>query len=149
MPEVDLTQTIREWTKVFLQRSFRDFRRFMEEADLSPSQVTALMHLMHHGDCGVSDIGEYLGVTVPAASQMVDRLVGQGILVRTESSNDRRFKQIALTEKGRKILNKSFEARQQWLEQVTASLTPEERRLIAEALTLLTKAAIEADAERA
>jgi MarR family 2-MHQ and catechol resistance regulon transcriptional repressor len=149
MQEMELTSALREWTMVFMRRSFRDFRRFMEEADLSPSQVTALMHLMHCGECGITDIGEYLGVSVPAASQMVDRLVGQGVLVRSEGANDRRFKQVALTEKGRELLGRSFEARLQWLAQLTASFTPEEQQLIARALTLLTDAAREMDAQQA
>ena len=59
-------QVLREWTEVFMRRSMHDFKRFMDENGLSPSQVNALMQLHHCGDCGISDIGANLGETSAA-----------------------------------------------------------------------------------
>jgi DNA-binding MarR family transcriptional regulator len=124
-----------------MHRSFRDFKRFMDEAALSPSQVSALMRLYHCGVCGVSDIAGHMGFTRPAASQMVDRLVQQGLLKRTEDPDDRRMKQVTLTPKGQALIEQGIEARQRWMEQLTAALTPGEQQSIAGALILLTEAA--------
>ena len=128
-----------------MQRSFRDFRRFMDETDLSPSQVGTLMWLYHNERCGVSDIGEHLGITTAASSQMVDRLVGQGLLERSEDPNDRRFKQVTLTPAGKSLVESGIEARQKWMERLTSNLTPEEQQMIVEALSLLAEAAQKLD----
>ena len=140
-PTIVFTEVIREWSEVFMQRSMRDFKRFMDETDLSFSQVNILMRLLHSGNTGVSEIGEQLGVTNAAASQAVDRLVQLGLIERTEDPEDRRAKRLALTPKGRKLIEKGIEARSQWVEGLTDALTPEQQSMIISALTLLTEAA--------
>ena len=140
-PTKVLTEVIREWSEVFMQRSMRDFKRFMDETGLSFSQINILMRLVHGGSTSVSEIGEQLGVTNAAASQAVDRLVGLGLIERTEDPEDRRAKRLALTQKGRALIEKGIEARSKWVEGLTDALTPEQQNMIISALTLLTEAA--------
>jgi DNA-binding MarR family transcriptional regulator len=136
-----LTEVIREWSEVFMQRSMRDFRRFMETTGLSFSQINILMRLVHHGNTSVSEVGEQLGVTNAAASQAVDRLVGLGLIQRTEDPVDRRTKQLALTPKGYAMIEEGIAARSEWIEGLTDALNAEQQILIISALTLLTEAA--------
>jgi DNA-binding MarR family transcriptional regulator len=140
-PTKQLTEVVREWSEVFMHRSMRDFKRFMDETDLSFSQISVLMRLKHGGISGVSEIGGQMGVTNAAASQAVDRLVQLGLIERTEAPEDRRAKRLALTPKGRKLIDKGIEARSQWVEGLTDELTAEQQHLIISALTLLTEAA--------
>jgi len=140
-PTIVFTEVIREWSEVFMQRSMRDFRKFMEETGLSFSQINILMRLLHGGNTGVSEIGDQLGVTNAAASQAVDRLVQLGLIERTEDPDDRRAKRLALTPKGRTLIEKGIEVRSQWVEGLTDALTPDQQSLIISALTLLTAAA--------
>jgi DNA-binding MarR family transcriptional regulator len=141
-PTKVLTEVIREWSEVFMHRSMRDFKRFMEETGLSFSQINILMRLVHAKSTGVSEVGEQLGVTNAAASQAVDRLVGLGLIERTEDPEDRRAKKLALTPKGRVLIEKGIEARSKWVEGLTDALTPEQQNMIISALTLLTEAAL-------
>ncbi len=136
-----LIGVIREWSEVFMHRSMRDFRRFMELSGLSFSQISILMPLVHHGSISVSDVGQQLGVTNAAASQAVDRLVQMGLIERTEDPEDRRAKQLAVTKKGRILIEQGIEARSKWIEGLTNALIPEQQELIISALTLLTEAA--------
>ena len=136
-----LTEVIRDWSEVFMHRSMRDFRRFMDETGLSFSQINILMRLVHGKSTGVSEIGEQLGVTNAAASQAVDRLVQLDLIERTEDPEDRRAKRLALTQKGRALIEKGIEARSKWIEGLTYALTPEQQNMIISALTLLTEAA--------
>jgi MarR family transcriptional regulator for hemolysin len=76
---------------------------------------------------------------------MVDRLVGQGLLERSEDPNDRRFKQVTLTPAGKSLVESGIEARQKWMERLTSNLTPEEQQMIVEALSLLAEAAQKLD----
>ena len=124
-----------------MHRSMRDFHRFTRESGLSMSQLNALFHIYHGGSCGISDIGEHLGVTSAASSQMIDRLVQLDLLQRSEDPLDRRNKSLALTNKGRALIGESIEARRRWLEDLTRTLTPDQQEAIASALTTLTQAA--------
>jgi DNA-binding MarR family transcriptional regulator len=140
-PTKELTEVIREWSEIFMHRSGRDFKRFMDETGLSFSQLNVLMRLYHGGNSGVSEIGEQMGVTSAAASQAIDRLVLQGLIERTEDPQDRRAKRLALTLKGRTLIESGIEARSRWIEGLTDALTPEQQSLTILALTLLTEAA--------
>jgi DNA-binding MarR family transcriptional regulator len=142
-----LPAVLRTWVEVFMHRSFRDFRSFMDAAGLSPSQVGALMRLHCRGTCGVSDIGEHLGISVAAASQLVERLVGQGYLQRSEGQTDRRFKQVSLTPQGKALIESGIQQRQKWMEQLTNALSSQDQEAISAALALLTQAALELEAE--
>ena len=137
--KVVLTEVIREWSEVFMHRSMRDFKRFMDATGLSFSQISILMRLVHGGNAGVSEIGGQLGVTNAAASQAVDRLVQLGLIERTEDPKDRRAKRLALTQKGRALVEKGVRARSHWIESLTDALTPEQQNVIVSALTLLTE----------
>ena len=140
-PTKELTDVIREWSEVFMQRSMRDFRRFMDETALSFSQINILMRLLHGGSIGVSEIGGQLGVTNAAASQAVERMVQLGLIERTEDPTDRRAKKLALTPEGRRLIEQGIEVRSQWVEGLTQALTLEQQDMIITALTLLTAAA--------
>ena len=140
-PTIVFTEVIREWSEVFMHRSMRDFKKFMDETDLSFSQINILMRLLHGGSTGVSEIGGQLGVTNAAASQAVERMVQLGLIERTEDHQDRRAKKLALTPKGRTLIGRGIEIRSQWVEGLTEALTPEQQSMIISALTLLTAAA--------
>ncbi len=131
-----------------MHRSIRDFRRFMEENELSPSQVNALMRLHYGGQCGVSEIAGNLGITNAAASQMVERMVQAGLLLRVEDTNDRRVKTLSLSESGRQLVERSIDARKCWMESLTRELTPEQQEMIAQSLIMLTEAARRTTDER-
>ena len=132
---------LRNWSEIFMRRSMHDFIQFSKDSGLSMTQMTTLFHLHHGSSCGVSNIGDLLGVTNAAASQMIDRLVQHGLIERTEDPIDRRAKQLRLTDRGRSIVRESIEVRRRWMEKLTDALTKEEQSSIINALTILTNAA--------
>lgn len=133
----ELTQTLQNWIEVFMRRSMHNVLLFVKENNLSMSQMGALMNIHRHRMCNVSEIGDELGVTSAAASQMLERLVQQELIKRTEDPNDRRAKQIALTDKGYQIIHDSFRARHAWLGELAGSFTLDEQVQIQTALRLL------------
>jgi DNA-binding MarR family transcriptional regulator len=138
-PTKVLTEVIRDWSESYMKRSMHDFKQFMEATGLSFSQISILMRLYHEGNRNVSEIGEQLGVTNAGASQAVDRLVGMGLIVRTENPEDRRTKRLALTAKGKEAIEGGIEARGKWIERVTDSLDSDQVEMIITALSLLTE----------
>ena len=133
---------LHRWAEVFMRRSMHDFVRLRKESGLSMSQLSTLFRLHHAEECGVTDIGEHLGITNAAASQMVDRLVGDGLLERSEDPDDRRAKIITLTPKGSNLIQESINSRRRWMEALTNNLTYDEQEAISAALTKLTDAAL-------
>ncbi len=135
------SQVIIRWVGVFMRRSAHDFMQIMKEEGLSMAQVSTLMRLYYQNNCDVSSIGASMGVTNAAASQMVDRLVQLGLLTRTEDERDRRVKNIALTKKGRALIERTIDVRRRWIEELTGVLTHEDQESIIRAFDLLTEAA--------
>ena len=133
------SEILNEWTEIFFRRSFHDVKRFMDKEGLSPTQVNTLMRLHHCGESGVTELGEFTGVTNAAASQMIDRLVQMELIQRVESTSDRRYKQLSLTEKGEQLLQRGFESRRLWLNELTASLEPDEQMAIATGLKIFNR----------
>lgn len=132
-----LVDTLRQWLDVSMRRSMREFIRYARQSGLSMSQFGALLHLHRAGVCGVTQIGDHLGVTGGAASQMIDRLVSQGLVLRDVDPQDRRVKRIELTDKGIRLIEEGLKARQSWLSDVSQALSEDERQEIISALKTL------------
>ena len=136
-PPVDpLTTTLQEWIGVFMHHSMRSFILYSKENGLSMSQIGALFQI-NHGRSNVSDLGDGLGITNAAASQMLERLVQQELILRSEDLQDRRVKHLVLTDKGCRIMQESIQARQGWLVDLVAILSADEKEQIAAALKVL------------
>ena len=129
--------TLHKWIEVFMKNSAQDLIQLARENGLSKSQLGTLFHLHHKGSVGVTDLGTHLGVTSAAASQMLDRLVQQGLILRSEDPTDRRVKQIALTDKGLQIVHECIQARQSWLLDLEEILSAREKETIAHGLNIL------------
>lgn len=142
MPSPDpFLNTLREWIETFMRRSMRSLILYSKESGLSISQIGALFHICRIGVSGVSGIGDHLGLTSAAASQMLERLVQQELVLRSEDPNDRRVKRIILTDKGRRAMQDSLLVHQRWLEDLSHALTQEEKAQVVVALkTLIEKA---------
>ena len=132
-----LISTMHEWFGVF-QRSLMDnFFVYARDNGLTMAQLGAILRLFHKGACAVADIGNDLGVTNSAASQMLERLVQLKLITRSEDPNDRRVKQIVLTEKGRQIMLESSRAFHKWMEDLAQSLNTEEQDQVKRGLEIL------------
>jgi len=139
----DLHQALLSWVHISMRRTMHEFMRWMNRSSLSNSQLGALMRLYYHGDCPISDIGDNLGITAAAASQMVDRLVQNELLQRDEDPDDRRVKRVTLTTKGNALVQEGVEARLKWLRDLETALPKGQHREIIASLSTLTDIAKE------
>jgi len=133
--------SINELAGMFSRLFVNQMKKIMDENGLSKSQMFSLMHMNHHGHCGISQMADQLGTTDAASSQMVQRLVNMGLVKRIESPEDRRAKQISLTEKGKQIVGKMVENRHELIENIVKNLPPEKQQSTIEAITLLVQSA--------
>lgn len=72
----------------------------------------------------VSVVASYLGLSRPATSQMIDRLVRIRLVLRTESATDRRRRNVVLSAKGKSLLDRIFTARAARFDSSLAALPP-------------------------
>ena len=136
-----LAEITRQWMDVFMHRSMSGWRQYAKATGLSMPQFSLLMRLHYHGDCGISDISDHMDTSNAAASQLVEKLVQNELLERTEDPNDRRAKHVNLSAKGRDLIKKGISERNRWVNELVAELDADQRATVAEALVILTEAA--------
>lgn len=103
---------LQQFIGLLLRHIMRNHYRFVRQNGLTLPQMMILYHIQRVGGCTVSDVGEEFGISSAAASQMLDRLVQQGYLIRQEHPFDRRVKENSLTEAGKQIIEASMNAHQ-------------------------------------
>ena len=134
-----------ECMELFMHRSMHGYIHYAREKNLSKSMIGTLFHLSHRDHAGVTDLGEHLGVSSAAASQMLEHLAEEGLIQRTEDPDDRRMKKITLTEKGFQVMKDSVSARLGWLEELTESFSDKEKVQITTAMELIINKARQMD----
>ena len=126
----DATRVLLEWMALFMRRSVHDMLHFNKVTGLSLAQMNILMWLHYHKPCEVTYLSEIMQVSPAAASQMVERMVQQGLVQRVESASDRRTRQVHLTEHGRQVVEDTITARQAWIGDLVETLSPEQKTAV-------------------
>jgi DNA-binding MarR family transcriptional regulator len=115
--------------------------RVIEESGLSMTQCKALLQLGGIGEekepCHVSELAETFGVSVPSMSRAVDALVCDELATRVEDPDDRRVRRVAITAKGKELVDALLVVRQAGLEAFAESLTAAQRRKLDAAIEAL------------
>ncbi|KHL15147.1 UNVERIFIED_CONTAM: hypothetical protein LK11_22810 [Mumia flava] len=106
---------------------------------LSTSELIALEHL-YLEPLGPNEIGERLGVSSAATTQIVDRLTGHGHVTRDPHPSDRRRRVVTLTDSGRAEVIAEIAPMIEGLVAADAELDEAEREIVARYL----RSAIEA-----
>jgi DNA-binding MarR family transcriptional regulator len=110
---------------------------------LTMSQIKILMLLSRHGNVSGGELAGLLGVGLAALSGMIDRLVQQDLVARTEDLRDRRVRRIGLTKKGAELIESIFNAGGAKMVSVLSRLSAEELAIVSRASELMVKAAEE------
>lgn len=97
----------------------------MNDAAVTLPQVLLLNHVQRCVETSPTEIAAAMNASLPAASQMIDRLVQQGLLARKEDPVDRRRKTVATTANARALLHKVRTARSTEYERGLAPVDPE------------------------
>ncbi len=140
-------QEMLNWFAALDRRSLADFHHFTRDAGLTMLQMHLLMYLHSHGPCEMTVLVDATLTSKAAVSQMVDRLVQQRLVERAEAPTDRRAKRVTLTRKGKRIVDDSLSARQDWLKRAEALLTEEQKSQVADALHTLADASARAEGD--
>jgi len=117
-----------------------EFFRTLEESGLTLTQVkvlTALASGSHGEPRAAKDIVGRTGTSLPTVSRAVDALVRGGLVRRAADTEDRRVRNLVLTEAGERLVRQLLAARMDGLEAFVADLTQAQRRKLSAALDSL------------
>lgn len=110
------------------------------ELDLTFAQSQVLFYLEQHPGCHMGDVARTFGVTLPAATHLVDRLEQKGLVGRGVDPGDRRVCVLDLSAAGQGLVNELESLQLGALEPVLGRLSPPDRRRVLEALEALVDA---------
>jgi MarR family transcriptional regulator, organic hydroperoxide resistance regulator len=96
------------------------------ELNLTLAQLKSLFFIAARDKTNFKKLAEALGVTPPNVTGIIDRLVEQALVTRTENPEDRRIMLLQATEKGQELLNNLRERRINKMSQVLNLMTNEE-----------------------
>ena len=122
-----------------LAHIIQGFMQFMHQTGLSRPQIHALLHVYHAGECQISEIGALTDSSPAAASQLVERLVQQGLIQRTEDPLNRRTKKLRLTDRSLKLINQGVTSNR-FLLDLMAALPVRQRETVHAAFGYLAEA---------
>jgi DNA-binding MarR family transcriptional regulator len=120
-----------------VMRSIRALMRAQSGTDVTVPQFRALGYVGRHPDCSVSAVAEHLGLSVPAASRLVDGLVENGLVERLMSATDRRYVALHLAPKGQRIREAAQHAALMALTELLTPLGASEREAIGQGMLAL------------
>jgi DNA-binding MarR family transcriptional regulator len=94
--------------------------------ELTFGQMRLLYLLSTHGASPIGRVAEWLGVGLPAASGIVDRVERHGFVARRHREDDRRIVECCLTDKGRELIAEIGGLRREVIRQTLGVLSDEE-----------------------
>jgi DNA-binding MarR family transcriptional regulator len=106
--------------------------------DITVEQFHILRHV-RRGTGSISELATAKNISRPAISQAVEVLVKKGLLTRVQSTQDRRFVELALTEAGNNLLDTVFKETRDWMKERMSTLSADELDTIAKAMEALKK----------
>lgn len=118
------------------------------ELDLTVGQLRVLFSLAGQQPTTMSGVAQRLGVTLPAASTAVDKLVQASLVTRQENPSDRRFVQCGLTEQGQALIQRLSQAGPMQHDELFERMTLAELRTVAKALAIFNRVLAEQHAAR-
>jgi len=116
-----------------------EFFRTLEESGLTLTQCKVLTALTPgHGEPqAAKDIAAGTGASLPTVSRAVEVLVRRNLVRRDEDTDDRRVRNLTLTEDGERLARQLLAARMDGLAAFIADLTQAQRRKLSTALDSL------------
>jgi DNA-binding MarR family transcriptional regulator len=104
---------------------------------LSVPQFRALVFIGDNPGTSLSQVAEFVGITLPSASALVDGLVQRKLVLRESDTGDRRRITLNLTTRGQQDIAEARDHTQDYLAEHLAALPEAERETVAEAMGIL------------
>lgn len=127
-----------------VMQAIRRELRSLRSEDLSVPQFRVLNYLNGHPDTSLSPVAEYVGLTLPSMSRLVDGLVERGLVARKTCGEDRRKIVLNLSSRGGELLQSNYSRALASLASKINLLSPVEKDTVFEAMRILARLFAEA-----
>jgi len=108
---------------------------------LTIAQLKSMFFISNQGSTNLGKLAAALGVTSTNTTGIIDRLVKQGLVSRTENVQDRRMLSLRATDKGEELVANLRERRRGYMSEVLERMSVDELTTLAQGLISLVKAA--------
>jgi DNA-binding MarR family transcriptional regulator len=122
---------------VIAKRLFASLIEHPFASGLPHSQIKAMGHLFKHSPSTLSEVADALGVSLPTASELIERLVEEGMVSRDTNPADRRKVVLALTPRAREMGQQIHAIRRAQIRAVMDRLEPDERPVFVKSIQAL------------
>lgn len=119
-------------------RLARRLRQEKAETELTNGQFSALGTLFVHGPLTLGELSDHEHVTPPSMNRTVNALVEAGIVHRAGAADDGRKVVLTASAEGIALMSETRKRRDAWLVQRVMKLSPDQRRVLAEATVIMT-----------
>ena len=141
---MEKTELIRE-VLVLQGQVDQEVRHFAAEPwidlKMTITQLKSLFFIAAKGKTNFKKLADALGVTPPNITGIIDRLVEQGLVSRTENTEDRRIMLLQMTEKGQELIHNLHENRFQKMNTLMMDMSEDDLNAMLTGLKGMLKAA--------
>ena len=112
-----------------LSRIFKENLSFSKETfHLTLLQLQALIFIKQTKKTQMGDIAKKFGIEMPSATAIVDNLVKENLILRSDNPDDRRAVIISLSAKGKKMLTDAIHEREKKMEKMLSFLSIKDKK---------------------
>ncbi len=109
-------------------------RDILSGFDITPPQFNALLHLDEGGDITMGELCQRMYLACSTATDLIDRMERNGLIVRQRDPNDRRVIRLHITEHGTGIIQQVMLARRNYLRSILEEISDEDKETLINSL---------------
>lgn len=140
MPYHDDAVPLRELLRVLVRKTGILERGEATCCSITISQCHSIVEIGRSENLSIMQLAEVLGLDKSTVSRSVDKLVTDGLVLRLEDPQDRRYATLGLTPKGRDLFDTIEERMTAYFHEVLQGIPVEKRSQVLESLHYLTVA---------
>lgn len=104
-------------------------RDILKNFNVTPPQLNALNFLKKES-LTMGELGAKMYLACSTATDLIDRMERNGLIVRERDANDRRVIRLKITPKGEEIIAEVIEARKRYLAGILEKVAPQDRKTL-------------------
>ena len=106
----------------------------------SKTQILTLSRLYNHRYCFISELADYLSISLPAATGLIKRMVRNNLVKKERDTKDARMVKVKLTQRGRNFFKAIYYKKKKKVIECLKRFKEEDRKNIIKYLSQLGKA---------
>ncbi len=103
-------------------------KHYLDLLRVSPLKIQVLDYVKNHRNPLMKNVADFLSITPPSATSLINGMVREQFLARCFDSQDRRSVRLRITTGGEKILRRGFKQMTRHMKEIFSCLTVKERK---------------------